>query len=331
MPTPKNIDIREDDNSLEIRIRWRYDIFSYFLLLFALGWMGLIFSMTGPNLRIILACSLHLAVGYWMFHTAISAIFNSTILKVYDGDLQSYQYPIPSWFSSRLYGIHEIDQVFVKENISKSSSGTRYSYSVHAQLIDNTEKVLLDDYFLTSEQALFVERKLEEHLGIIDKAIPEEYSGKNRQTEEAEGPRRIRTSYAEAFLTELFQLKLGDSVTLQGREYIVKQRIQNDWPDDTSDRILQLADINQEHLQLFINTYKTFLFAYAERSLTPAAIKSLQFTVNDIPDKLFLTKQPMARIHLTYSAYCRRVVLPYRMARSGPLPNSCRCDWDWTH
>ncbi|MEM6989548.1 MAG: hypothetical protein AAF721_03595 [Myxococcota bacterium] len=109
------------------------------------------------------------AVGIAVSYIAIAMILNSTHLVVDRSRLTRQSGPLP-WAPEPPIEVAELDQLYVKCSRSDLEEGGLMTFSVHAQLRGGEDERLFDD-LATTAQAEYLEREIEDLLGIRDRAI----------------------------------------------------------------------------------------------------------------------------------------------------------------
>lgn len=156
---------------LRIVRRW-FTPHHIFLLLFAIAWNSfMVFWIVGTlsdgaGLFPLLFSSLHVAAGVWIAYMAITGLFNRTVIEVDRGVLSVRHGPIPAP-GNRDIPIVELRQLFTVEKIG--NKGVR-SYELQA-IVSNGPVVTIAKNLTESSQALFLERAIEDHLGIEDQPV----------------------------------------------------------------------------------------------------------------------------------------------------------------
>ena len=240
----------------------------------AVMWLGffVVIAIVYRDPSIFLHGIIHILVGIWLLYAGICSLVNHTQFRVQGGVLRVSQEPLPWWRGNRIIGVHEVEQLFVHEEKRVENEVPIAIYTLHAILVDGSRKQLLFKSTLTKDQALLIEEKLEEYLGIIDKRVAGEVTGK-QYAALAQGRRSTRRSYTDPVLTVLYQANRGDQVSFQDRDWQLEQVTQIDWNRDDSDRRLVLRDQQGNCRQLYITQHKTFLHAFEEKPLREGAIR----------------------------------------------------------
>jgi hypothetical protein len=157
--------------SLTIRWRW-FKATHLFLLFFAVIWCGfLVFWYTGATAAgapwiFFVFPLVHVAVGVGVFYSAVAGLLNSTTLIVGDGQLSIAHRPLP-WLGARTLAANEIKQLYCVEKIKRTKNGHATTYVVKAQRRGGDEVDLVKNLDEPA-QALFIEQKVEDALGIQD-------------------------------------------------------------------------------------------------------------------------------------------------------------------
>ncbi len=164
-----------------LTIRWRWFSMQGFLMVFVLAGWGLVFGLTyakyqggelslsGTELAeqalIFLVFCLSAA---WLGYLAATNFINSTIITTSVNALHIRHTPLPWPGGGR---VDSIRQLFSKQRVHRHRKrGRSYSYELHALLAGGKRRKLvggLDE----AAQALWLERALEEQLGIQDRPV----------------------------------------------------------------------------------------------------------------------------------------------------------------
>jgi hypothetical protein len=184
VPMPKGYKIDEFGRELTITYRW-FSAAAFSLLFFCIFWDGflVVWYVAGFNglmngqmgwmaLVVLLFPILHVAVGIGLTYAVVCMFLNRTEIRITAGDLSVWHGPVPCPGNCRL-PTGEIKQLFVTENEHRGKNGCRYSYDVNAMKQDDTKQKLIGN-LQDIQQALFLEQKLEQHLGIVPQHVPGE-------------------------------------------------------------------------------------------------------------------------------------------------------------
>lgn len=181
IPIPKRYDIEQTGVGLQISYRWFSWMF-VFLLFFCIVWNGFLFvwySMTGDlgggmGLLFKLFPLIHVAAGVGLTYYTIAGFCNRTLITVRTGALTIQHTPVP-WPGNHRIPVGELEQLYCKEKIHNHRSrhggtSTSFTYELHAVRKDGRSLKLMSG-LQEPEEALFLERTLEDHLGILDRPI----------------------------------------------------------------------------------------------------------------------------------------------------------------
>jgi hypothetical protein len=177
VPMPKAITVEEWGRDLLIRLKWFSPVI-VFLIFFCIAWDAfLVFwyyiAFTHPSPLIMKVFPIgHLAVGVGLTYYVIAALFNRTRIQVISGMLTIRHGPVP-WSGNVALPSTDIDQIYSTEHVNRGR-GTSVTYAVNAMLADGRKLKLLSG-LTEAEQALFIEQKLEDTLGITHRHVPGEF------------------------------------------------------------------------------------------------------------------------------------------------------------
>lgn len=181
---PEKFEIVENYDELTIEWRW-FNWVILFLIPFCVVWNGFLvfwYSMVlgmgdhpgAPSLFFLVAPLIHVAVGVGLTYSTLAGLFNSTTISV-KRDLLSVRHgPLP-WLGQHDVQTFDLEQLYCNSRISRGKNTTTTYYSVHALLQGGKELKLISN--LTNKQeALYLEYKIEQHLGIEDAPVAGEMS-----------------------------------------------------------------------------------------------------------------------------------------------------------
>jgi hypothetical protein len=175
---PRGVTVLDTGARLTIVRRW-FHWSAIVLAAFAALWIGLLaffyamISRSGAPAFVFLFPLLHVGVGVVLAYFAAALFLNRTVVEVGDGRLRVRHGPLP-WRRAPTLAVSEVSQVFVREDRHKDSDGgSQRTYSVHVVSKDGGRTKLLGTV-IDAEHALFVEQRIERHLGIADRAVPGE-------------------------------------------------------------------------------------------------------------------------------------------------------------
>lgn len=173
--------------SVKIERRWRASaqgvtfriVFSLLWFGFLAGWYVILLNSGVVNLLTIVMLVLplaHIAAGLYIVHSVLADLFNTSTISADPHTLTIHHGPVPVPGNKQI-PVAAIEQLYSKQ-IERTHKGdhhnnTSVSYAVLAVLTGGRELVLIDK-LPTPEQALFIEQRLEAHLGIIDGPVDDE-------------------------------------------------------------------------------------------------------------------------------------------------------------
>lgn len=188
VPMPKSITVEDWGANLKISWRWfspmylflaffcvAWDSFLVFWYWMAVGGMG---DAPGPfRLLFFVFPMAHVAVGVGLTYFVIAGFLNRSVIEVATGELSIRHGPVP-WRGNQTIPVDDIDQLYCqldagrRRNASgawtENSSGV--TYRVNALLKNGRKETLVSKLF-DLDQALFIEQKLEDALGIEDRRV----------------------------------------------------------------------------------------------------------------------------------------------------------------
>lgn len=177
---PKKVTVTDLGDRLILSWRW-FSAKMFFLIPFVIFWDGFLvfwyfmaFTQEDTPLMMKLFPIIHLLVGVGLTYYVIAGILNTTTVRVNVHELIVKHSPIP-WPGKKLDPAR-IQQLFCKEKVNRSKNGTHITYQLHAATIDG-DKTKLISGLEDAEQALAMERKLEDWLGLEDQHVAGEYKG----------------------------------------------------------------------------------------------------------------------------------------------------------
>jgi len=133
LPTPEGFDIKESGNGIVVISRW-YKPMVWFFIFFAVLWNGfLVFWMSAPTpLFFKLFALIHVGVGIGLVWYIVCLFVNKTEIAITSQDfaIRHSPIPFPTYKNSHLKR-KDIDQVFIKQDISRGKNGTTITYSVN--------------------------------------------------------------------------------------------------------------------------------------------------------------------------------------------------------
>jgi hypothetical protein len=174
---PKNIQFIDHGSHLEIVRVWRGWMTLYFAAFTGFWWFVLSgFFENMPKMGdswITFLPLLHVGAGIFLIYYTIASLFNKTHIFADSAEIEVRHRPIP-WLGNRRVDAADITQLYVKQAVRSSGSGTNVSYQLKAKTQSGKEIKMLSG-LSSPEQAIFVEDKLEDLLKIKNQRIRGEY------------------------------------------------------------------------------------------------------------------------------------------------------------
>jgi hypothetical protein len=129
---------------------------------FLLFWYRMAFSTGAPWIFFVFPLA-HVAAGVVIVYRALTGLFNKTTIRVSNGKLSVRHGPIPA-FGNRDIDVSDLRQLYT---VTKARSKGGTTYEVHA-LAAVGPTVKLVSGLRDMQQAVYIERTLEDHLRIED-------------------------------------------------------------------------------------------------------------------------------------------------------------------
>lgn len=176
LPIPKKIELLEDHGSLIIRRRW-FGPKAFALAFFCLIWDGFLviwyfaaFSKPDAPLMMKLFPLLHVGVGFLVTYIMLAHFINKTDIAISPMSLSVKHYPM-KWFGGFTIDVTRIEQLFTNRIVNRSKNGN-VSITYEVQIIDRSGRNRkLVGGLDSRDQGLFIEKKIEQVLGIEDQKI----------------------------------------------------------------------------------------------------------------------------------------------------------------
>ncbi len=135
---------------------------------FMIFWYGMALGHDTPWIFKVFPIA-HVAVGIGLTYFTLATLFNRTRIQVQSGMIRIRHSPIP-WRGNQDLDANGVDQLFCKEKRHNGKNGPSYTYEVWAVLRDGTSCKILSTS-MNEDQALYIEQKLEQALGIKDRPV----------------------------------------------------------------------------------------------------------------------------------------------------------------
>lgn len=126
-------------------------------------------ELKSPELLIFLFPSLHVMIGAGLTYVTIASLFNRTKIRVGIDGLKVRSGPIP-WRNPPLLPREAIKQIYASRRVRSGRYGVSYTYRVDAVRSNGTREALLTG-ISDPDEARFIERWIEQQLGLPDKPV----------------------------------------------------------------------------------------------------------------------------------------------------------------
>lgn len=158
--------------------RW-YAQVAWFMALFLVLWFSILSRVvlgdsTTP-LPFRLFPLLHVAAGLFVGYWTLALFFNRSTVRITDDELSVTHAPLP-WPGNLRIRSAELTQIFTQLRVTQGKNGEIRTYDVVA-IMNGGERRVLVKGLAEPDQALFLEQRIEERLGIVDVAVMGEYQG----------------------------------------------------------------------------------------------------------------------------------------------------------
>ena len=177
---PTGIDLVEFDDGMEIRFNWRRAGNS-FNLMFGLFWNIFLAVITTVmvavgNWPVLLLLIPFYLVGIYMIYLSVGYLVNTTTIFVDRHFIAVEHRPINFLVQrDKYYTPEETDQLFVKEESPGTKNGQQVlTYALFIRLKDGKEVRLIQNLH-SADSARYLERQIEQYLGIENRRIAGEY------------------------------------------------------------------------------------------------------------------------------------------------------------
>lgn len=186
-PTPDLSKFTIDKQGDVLTISWKWRTWLVlFLIPFAIFWNGVAWTVGGAFFLLgigafgdggkdafglfgALFAVPHLCIGIFLIYLIFALLFNRTEIRVDRDTLVVRHGPLP-WKTPKPIRTTEIEQLYVKEKVNHSDTGSSTNYQLHVLLKEGKSVKLLGND-LNENTPRAVERMIEVHLGIKDRAV----------------------------------------------------------------------------------------------------------------------------------------------------------------
>lgn len=176
---PNNVDahLQDKGNELLLTYHWRTG-HHIFLLILAMLWNTstiMWFALMLANSAYLMAMLgiIYAFGGISLLYVGVAGFLNTTMIKVDGFRLTITHQPI-LWLHTPELRTDNIVQLYCTLHINRGKTYTRYSYQLHA-IVKNGDHICLLKGIEKAEQAQFLERKIENFLGIRDGYVKGEF------------------------------------------------------------------------------------------------------------------------------------------------------------
>ena len=174
VPRPAKVTVTQQGGVLTINRPWFSPVY-LFLVFFCVLWFGflafwytLAFAANAPLLFFLFPL-IHVAAGVAIAYTTLAGFVNHTVVAVGNGRLSVRHGPLP-WRGNRTLPTAALQQLYCDDVLVRTRNGSRRTFRLHAVLRDGSKLQILsgiDD----ADVPLFVERQVEDWLGIEDQRV----------------------------------------------------------------------------------------------------------------------------------------------------------------
>jgi hypothetical protein len=109
------------------------------------------------------------AVGIGLTYSTVAGLLNTTTLQVGEGTLSVHHGPLP-WVGNRVLPTDDIRQLYTERSVSGGKS-KKETFTVHA-IVGTGPTISVVSRLEEITQALYIEKEVERHLGIVDERVP---------------------------------------------------------------------------------------------------------------------------------------------------------------
>lgn len=181
VPIPERFKVDQQGGKLTIEWRW-FNATFIFLLFFCAFWDSFLViwyltamkSGDAPSAVFVFPL-IHVTVGLGLTWYTLAGLLNRTRIEVEQGTLRIRHFPLP-WPGNRELSVGDLSQLFCDESVHRNKNSTTYTYNLNAMLRSGGRKLKLIGRLEKPELALYLEQKLESHLGIRDVPVQGELS-----------------------------------------------------------------------------------------------------------------------------------------------------------
>lgn len=173
---PEGIELTETSDALAMTYTWSR-VHGVMLGVFSVLWWGFLSfwyarAMGSGNLIMLLFPLIHVSMGVGVAYTALAHFVNKSTVLVNPGVLAIEIGPLP-WPGTRKLPTQQLRQLYVKKVVHRNKNGTTITYDLRAETTKGDVKLL--GGFPQVVHAKFMERAIEDKLGIVDRRHPDQH------------------------------------------------------------------------------------------------------------------------------------------------------------
>ena len=240
-----DIVVREERDEITLEKSWRSSS-AFFMVLWSVFWnIGMLAVIA--NMGFAALAVPHVWIGLGAAYYTSTLLLNKTKVTANNQKLLVEHGPLP-WFGNKVLSAEDVDQIYVRERITRGKNGTSISYEVRAKMTDGKDQKLLGAGVIKKPyDAQVVEKKLEDFMGVPDYRVEGEFAGKTKalkeDTRRKEPQRRL-----DAANLVLENLKNDYMLDFKNQTWTVSYNIQYDWQNMTTEKFYQLTGLLGEML-----------------------------------------------------------------------------------
>ena len=111
----------------------------------------------------------HVAVGVGLTYYVIAGFVNKTDIRINPLKVSVLSYPM-KWFGNKEVRVDDVKQLYTTEKITSNKNGTSVSYTVNI-MTSMGKQLKLVSGLQSKDQGIFIEKKIEEVLGLADEPV----------------------------------------------------------------------------------------------------------------------------------------------------------------
>lgn len=177
-PRPPEITESREGGGLVLSFGWR-TAQVWFMVIFCIFWDGFLvmwyggaFASGDPDPMMVLFPLIHVAVGVGLTTYTAASLVNTTTVRLRSGRLTVTHGPVP-WPGAVDMPTSKLAQLFVHRRTTSNKNGVSHSYDLNFLDTAGVSGTLVRTT-LGLPHARYLERRLEQELGITNEAVPDE-------------------------------------------------------------------------------------------------------------------------------------------------------------